>query len=78
MNTARESGGWQTMLNLKIGGALLIAGAALFLLSDTLLGTSQEAAYAMFLGFILVPVGLILVLVGIFQVLIGKLRNRPE
>lgn len=66
------------MVNLKIGGILLIAGAAVFLLSDTLLGDSEAAAYAMFLGIVLVPVGLILAVVGIIQVLIAKVRNRPE
>ena len=66
------------MVNLKIGAILLIAGAAVFLLSDTFFGDSEAAAYAMFLGIILVPVGLILAVVGIIQVLIAKLRNRPE
>lgn len=66
------------MLNLKIGGALLIAGAALFLFSDTLFGDSEAASYVVFVGLIMFPVGLILSLVGIIQVLIAKIKNRPK
>jgi len=63
------------MVNLKTGGILLIGGAAIFLLSDTLLGESEAASYAVFLGLILFPIGLVLTLVGVIQVLIAKFRN---
>ena len=66
------------MVNLKIGGILLIAGAALFLLSDTLLGDSEEASYVMFIGFIMFPLGLILTFVGIIQALIERFRNKSK
>ena len=63
------------MVNLKIGGVLLVAGAAIFLLSDTLLGESEAASYAVFLGLIIFPVGLVLIVVGIIQVLIARFKN---
>ena len=63
------------MVNLKIGGVLLVAGAAIFLLSDTLLGESEAASYAVFLGLIIFPIGLVLILVGIIQVLIARFKN---
>ena len=63
------------MVNLKIGGVLLVAGAAIFLLSDTLLGESETASYAVFLGLIIFPVGLVLIVVGIIQVLIARFKN---
>ena len=64
------------MVNLKIGGILLVAGAALFLLSDTLFGDSEAASYSMFFGLIVFPLGLILTLVGLIQVLIARIKNR--
>ena len=66
------------MINLKIGGILLVAGAALFLLSDTVFGDSEAASYSMFFGLIMFPLGLILFLVGLIQVLVAKIKNRPE
>jgi predicted phage tail protein len=63
------------MVNLKIGGLLLVVGAAIFLLSDTLLGESEAASYAVFLGLIMFPIGLVLTLVGIIQWLIARFRN---
>ena len=63
------------MVNLKIGGLLLVVGAAMFLLSDTLLGESEAASYAAFLGLIMFPIGLVLTLVGIIQWLIARFRN---
>ena len=62
MNVERD------MVNLKLGGILLLAGAALFLLSDTLFGDSDAASYSVFFGLILFPVGVILTLVGIIPV----------
>ena len=66
------------MPNLKLGGILLVAGAAMFLLSDTLFGDSDAASYAAFFGLILFPFGVVLTLVGIFQVLIVRMKNRPK
>ena len=66
------------MTNLKIGAVLLIAGAVLFLLSDTLFGDSEAASYSVFLGLIMFPIGAVLALVGIIQVLIAKLKGRPK
>lgn len=63
------------MVNLKIGGILLVAGAAIFLLSDTLLGESEAASYAVFLGLIMFPIGLVLTLVGLVQWLIARFKN---
>ena len=63
------------MVNLKTGGILLIGGAAIFLLSDTLLGESEAASYAVFLGLIMFPIGLVLTVVGIIQWLIARFRN---
>jgi predicted phage tail protein len=63
------------LVNLKIGGLLLVVGAAIFLLSDTLLGESEAASYAVFLGLIMFPIGLVLTLVGIIQWLIARFRN---
>jgi putative Ca2+/H+ antiporter (TMEM165/GDT1 family) len=66
------------MVNLKLGGILLLAGAALFLLSDTVFGDSDAASYAVFFGLILFPVGAILTVVGAIQVLIAKVKGRPK
>lgn len=66
------------MVNLKLGGILLIAGAALFLLSDMLFGDSEAASYAMFFGLIVFPLGIILALVGIIQVLIARIKDRKR
>lgn len=66
------------MVNLKIGGILLIVGVALFLLSDTLLGDSEAASYAVFLGLIMFPLGVILTLVGSMQLLIAKFKARSK
>jgi hypothetical protein len=60
------------MINLKIGGILFVAGAALFLLSDSLFGGSELASYSMLLGLIMFPVGVILTLVGTVQVLLHR------
>lgn len=65
------------MINLKIGGILLVAGAALFLLSDSLFGSSEVASYSMLLGLIMFPVGVILILVGTVQLLLAIFKNRP-
>jgi len=66
------------MVNLKIGGILLFAGAALFLLSDTLFGDSEAASYAAFFGLIAFPLGLILAFVGMIQVLIARIKHRTR
>ena len=68
----------QDMVNLKVGGALLVAGAVLFLLSNTVFGDSEAATYSVFLGLIMFPVGVILTLVGAIQVLIAKFKGRSE
>ena len=77
MLNQRQGDRWD-MPNLKIGTTLLIAGAALFLLSDTLFGDSEAASYSVLLGLIMFPIGVILALVGGIQVLIEKLKDRPE
>lgn len=66
------------MINLKIGGILLVAGAALFLLSDSLFGSSEVASYSMLLGLIMFPVGVILSVVGAVQLLLATFKNRPK
>ena len=66
------------MINLKIGAALLIAGAALFVLSGTVLGDSEAASYAAFIGLVMFPVGVVLALVGIIQIVIARIRNRMQ
>ena len=66
------------MVNLKIGGILLVTGAALFLLSDTVFGESEAASYSIFFGLIMFPMGLVFSLVGLIQVLIARIRNRTE
>jgi predicted phage tail protein len=66
------------MANLKIGAILLITGAVLFLISDTLFGDSEAASYAVFLGLIMFPIGVILALVGGIQMLVAKLKGRPK
>jgi len=66
------------MVNLKVGGILLVAGAALFLLSDTLFGDAEVASYSAFLGLIIFPVGIILTLVGVIQALIMKFKGRSK
>jgi hypothetical protein len=66
------------MINLKLGGVLLLAGAAFLLLSDTLLGNSDLASYSAFFGLILLPVGAILALVGGIQVAVARIRGRAE
>lgn len=63
------------MVNLKIGGILLVAGAAIFLLSDTLLGESEAASYAVFLGLIMFLIGFVLAFLGIVQVLIVRFKK---
>lgn len=72
------AGKQRNMVNLKIGGILLVAGAALFLLSDTLFGDSDAAASAAFLGLIMFPLGVILSLVGAVQVLVEKIKGRSR
>ena len=79
-NAAIETG-WgkrQAMINLKIGGMLLIAGAVLFLLSDSLFGDSEAASYSALLGLIMFPVGLILTLVGLIQALTARVKNQTK
>jgi hypothetical protein len=66
------------MFNLKLGGVILLAGAALFLLSDTLFGASDAASYSAFFGLILFPVGIIVTFVGIFQVFIARIKERRK
>jgi predicted phage tail protein len=66
------------MVNLKLGGILLVAGAALFLLSDTLFGDSNLAAYSIIAGLVLFPLGIVLALVGIIQVIIAKVKERKR
>ncbi len=66
------------MVNLKLGGILLVVGAALFLLSDTIFGDSDAASNSMFFGLILFPLGIILTLVGSIQVLIAKVKERTK
>ena len=70
--------GQRDMVNLKIGGILLVAGAALFLLADTVLGDSETASYAIVLGMILFPVGVILTLVGLIQIAFAKIKERVK
>jgi predicted phage tail protein len=66
------------MVNLKVGGLLLVAGGVLFLLSDTIFGDSEAASYSMFFGMITFPLGVFLTLVGLIQVLIAKFKGRSE
>jgi len=66
------------MINLKIGGILLVAGAASFLLSDTLFGDSEAASYSALLGLIMVFAGVILTLLGVIQVLVMKFKGRSR
>jgi predicted phage tail protein len=66
------------MVNLQLGGILVVVGAAMFLLSDTLFGDSDVASYSMFFGLILFPLGIILTLVGVIQVLIAKVKERTK
>lgn len=66
------------MVNLILGGILLLVGAALFLLSDTVFGDSVAASYSVFFGLILFPVGVILTVVGIIQALIAKVKGRTK
>ena len=63
------------MVNLKLGGILLMAGAAMFILSDTVFGDSDAASYSAFFGLILFPLGFVLAVVGVFQLLIGRIRE---
>jgi predicted phage tail protein len=64
------------MSNLKLGGVILLVGAVMFLLSDTIFGESEAASYAAFFGLILFPLGIILTVVGLFQMLFKKIRER--
>ena len=66
------------MVNLKLGGMLLVAGAAMFLLSDTIFGESEAASYFAFLGLILFPLGFVLAVVGFFQMLVSKIKDRRK
>ena len=66
------------MVNLKLGGILFVAGAAMFLLSDTIFGESETASYSAFLGLILFPLGFVLTVVGLFQVLFAKIKERRK
>jgi len=64
------------MVNLKLGGILLVAGTALFSLSDTLFGESVVASYSVFFGLILLTLGIVPTLVGIIQVVIARVKKR--
>ena len=66
------------MANLKLGALLLLAGAAMFLLSDTVFGDSDAASYSAFFGLILLPAGFVLTLVGIIQMLIVSIKERRK
>ena len=66
------------VINLKLGGVLLVVGAAIFLLSDTIFGESEAASYSAFLGLVLFPLGFILTVVGFFQMLLAKIKARRE
>jgi hypothetical protein len=55
---------------------LLVAGAAMFLLSDTVLGESELASYSALLGLILFPLGFVLTVVGLFEILFAKINGR--
>ena len=66
------------MINLKLGGVLLVAGAALFLLSDTLFGDSDVASSSVFFGLILLPIGVILALLGVIQVSVARIKEKAE
>ena len=66
------------MVNLKLGGMLLVAGAAMFLLSDTIFGESEAASNFAFLGLILFPLGFVLAVVGFFQMLVSKIKERRK
>jgi predicted phage tail protein len=66
----------RVMINLKWGMILLVIGATMFLLSDTLFGDSDATAYSAFLGLILFPLGVILTLVGAIQVLVKKAKEK--
>jgi predicted phage tail protein len=56
----------------------MVVGAALFVLSDTLFGDTDAAAYSAFFGLIMFPGGLILVLVGIVQVIVVRIKDRQK
>ena len=64
------------MTDWKWGIVLMVAGAALFLLSDTLFGESELIHYAWFASLILFPVGVILTLVGVIHLAISKIREK--
>ena len=66
------------MVNLRLGGALLVVGAAMFVLSDTIFGESEAASYTVFVGLVLFPLGFVLSVVGLFQVLFAKIKERRE
>ena len=66
------------MVNLRLGGALLVVDAAMFVLSDTIFGESEAASYTVFVGLVLFPLGFVLSVVGLFQVLFAKIKERRE
>jgi hypothetical protein len=66
------------MTDWKLGVVLMVAGAALFLLSDNLFGDSDLAYNAGFLGLILLPVGVVLTLVGVIHLAIARIRERAR
>lgn len=66
------------MSNLKWGAISLVAGTALFALSDTLFGESDVALYAAFLGAILFLVGFALAVAGALQALVARIRRASD
>ena len=66
------------MTDWKLGIVLMVAGAALFLLSDTLFGDSDLAYNAGFLGLILFPVGFVLTLVGVIRLAIARIKEKAR
>ena len=66
------------MTDWKLGLVLLVVGAALFLLSDTLFGVSELASYSGFFGLILFPIGVILTLVGLIRLSVAGIREKAR
>jgi len=64
------------MVNLKLCVIFLVIGALLFLLSDTVFGDSDMAAYSALVGLILFLIGVVLALAGTIQVLVAKVKGR--
>ena len=66
------------MTDWKWGIVLMVAGAALFLLSDTLFGESELIHYAWFASLILFPVGFVLTLVGVIRLAIARIKEKAR